>query len=265
MDVLNGDPDYLCAIALTLHEINPKARRNTAEHHLEKDLRKQAAVFDSLARLVVYKAKQQIVAIGAALDPLDRIELYVAGNSELPPKISQHLEVICTRLHSVRTAIAASPNPTAVLNAISKDPYVRKETTEPALLSLLDLQMVLFKYSIERIRARFAKRGWKDRFNHIVVCIDGPPADISAQLSPNEKDDLVLLQSSTTVQTLFPLLRLAVVQFTECMEGKMDFNKLRRACSSIINLVSQLDKEMLILDSFILSTRFCLYIPRQHV
>ena len=213
-----SDPDHLCAFASALHEVCPEASRNSAEN--TTDIRSE--ILDALARLIVYQptSRDQVVALGATLDFHGHVELSVAGDSELPPKVVVHLNKICTSLVDIRATINASPNRAAILDAIAEDPGVRnRDATEPALLSLRKLHHELYEYSIERTRARFEKHYWKDTLQHLAACISGAPASTRQDLSQGERNASRDLQSSSSVREHFPKLDSFVKGIMECVKA----------------------------------------------
>ena len=242
------DPDYLCAFARALHEVNPATRRNSAEYASKKE----AEVLDALARLIVYKPRDQIVALGATQNTLGHIELYVAGNTDIPPEIADHLNNICTRLVDIRATVNASSNPAAVLDAISEYPEATVPTTEPALLSLRELREMIYMHSLDRIRARFEKLHWRDMFQHLAGCIKGTVAD-TQDLSEGEKEALKKLRSSQTVQDRFRHLDMAIGSLMQCIDAGSNVNtaKLCVASASILDLSSYLKDDMEDFDAFV--------------
>ena len=133
------DPDYLCNFALTLKEVNPAAHRNC---RITPKVKFSTPSPDS------YKPRSKIVAFGATQDSLGHIKLYVAGNSDLSPKVVDHLNTICTRLVDIQAAINAAPNPSTILHKISRDPRAMEETTDLVFLALRELHGILYKYSL---------------------------------------------------------------------------------------------------------------------
>ena len=246
-----SDPDHLCAFASALHEVCPEAGRNSAEN--TTDIRSE--ILDALARLIVYQptSRDQVVALGATLDFHGHVELSVAGDSELPPKVVVHLNKICTSLVDIRATINASPNRAALLDAIAKDPGVHNDTTEPALISLRKLHHELYEYSIERIRARLEKLQWKDKLQHLAACISGAPADTRQDLSQGERDALKDLQSSSSVREHFPELDDLVKGLVECVKAgsPMDIETLSMVSMAIVVVARELKSDMANFDSFV--------------
>ncbi|CDO74301.1 hypothetical protein BN946_scf184839.g6 [Trametes cinnabarina] len=248
-----NDPDYLCAFALTLHEINQDARRNSAEY---KDAQKHyATLLDALARLAVREPRDQVVAIGAVMvGKSDPTELYVATNAVVPPYIVAHLDDICRRILHIRATIKTSPEPMRLLNAISQDRYVLKEpVTEPVLVALRKLQHVLYNHSIERLRARFAKLGWEEKLQHLFACINASSgAVVLDSLSEGEQYALERLKASPSVQNDFPAFEEGVQLFHDAIE-KQDVAAIHDASVLLMGFNNRHAKAsvLLLCDTFI--------------
>ena len=266
MDILS-DPDYLCALALTFRDINPKASWDSSSaDQVFNDLR-GGVVLDALARLIVFNPAQQVVALGAVLDSFDHIELYLSCNCEIPPRTTQHLKDVLERLMSVREAIEASPDRIAILEFIIKKPLSPKDTLYPPLASLSELQRVLLAYSIERIRARLLKSAWYDRFTHLVACINGVPAHTRTDLSEGEERALAKIQESPQVKRMFEAVDIVVSPVLKCLaEGsEVDLDGLRLACICMASMRDPLVDTMEYLNRFITGTHFAQLSPSSHL
>ncbi|CDO78169.1 hypothetical protein BN946_scf184676.g3 [Trametes cinnabarina] len=194
-----NDPDYLCAFASTLHEINHDARRNSSEYPVAQ--KRYATLLDALAHLAVREPRDQVVAIGAlTAGKSDPTELYVATNAGVVP-------LYISRAHEAP-------------HAIRQDRYVLKEpVTEPVLVALRELQHVLYNHSIERLRARFAKLGWEEKLQHLFACINASSgAVVLDSLSEGEQYALKQLKASQSVQNDFPGFEQGIKLFHDAIE-----------------------------------------------
>ncbi len=150
-----------------------------------------AAVLDALAELAAGCGPDQSVAVAAVLDHGGHIEIYIAGDTEeVPPSVVRHIGNICTRILSIRTAVEASSNPTAILQIILENPHISEGSLEPALDALRTLELDLYRYSIERVRAHATadpQLGWMDDLSFLIACLTSPTAAALDDLSDGER------------------------------------------------------------------------------
>ncbi|EIW58739.1 uncharacterized protein TRAVEDRAFT_65024 [Trametes versicolor FP-101664 SS1] len=254
------DPDYLCALAFSLNDRNPD-RRNVVDRPLKNGESKRAAVLDALARLLVHKGRDQVVAVGAGLNA-GHVEFYVTENTAVSPLTVPHLHNICTRLIDIRATIQASPDHAAILRTISSPVHLKADTAESAFASLRGLQLSLVSHSIERIQARFTKLHWPNKVDHVLTCIIGPPAKTRVDLSERERRALEELQASTIVQLSVRQLGDAVQLIRESIDqgSNYDVDKVRRACIALATVVNTIPAHTMVsFDQFIFA-----YVNRIH-
>lgn len=250
------DPDYLCALAVSLNDANP-ARSNVVDRPLKNGESKRAAVLDAFARLLVHKGSGQVVAVGAGLHA-GHIEFYVTENTAVSPLTVPHLHNICTRLIDIRATIQASPDRAAILDTISSPVHLKADTTEPAFASLRGLQRSLVSHSIERIQARFTKLHWPNKVDHVLACIKGPPANTRDDLSEGEQRALEELQASTIAQLSVRRLGDAVQLIQESIDQgpNYDVDKVRQACIALAIVVNSIPAHTMVsFDHFIFGSR----------
>ena len=261
------DPNWLSALALTLHDINPEPRREPVFHGTSKrkERFKWSTTLDALARLAVHEPTQQIVALSAAFNNHGHVELYVAQDDPDEPstRVVPHLRDICAQLINVRAAINSSPDPATLLDTLSKDPHLSKHTPDPILAPLLDLQKGLHQYSILHIRALFAEGSSEDDFNYLAACIQGPLANTRDDMSEDERFTLDFIQNTESVQAHFPLLYRSIRNLKECVESpsSADLNALCSATTAIANLISILRRDIVNFNLLIRGTVYHSHVP----
>lgn len=270
----SGDIVQLVALAAALHDIESNDRYHgfsdlwlLADKPRKGLARLGAAALDALAGLAPY-APEQRFALAATLGHLGHLELYIAGDTEeVPPAVVHHLTDICTRLLSIRTLIEASPNPTALLRQIDKNPHVNPHHTnpgsppEPAYVALHALELDLYKYSRSRIRAQIANARpfkWIDELSRLVACIKGAPANTRKDLSKGERDALGKLQRSAPVQECLPRLDSTIAYLRELIEAApdddLDYQRLRRVSITLVLDERLLKKDFPQFDRFFSGT-----------
>ena len=262
---LLDDPNWLSALALLLHDINPKPRRKPVVYgcHKRKEAFKWSTILDALARLAVHEPTEQIVALSAVPDNNGHIELHVAQDSPEEPstRVAPHLRDICTRLVDVRAAINASPNAAALLDTLSQDPYLNTHSSDPILDPLRDLQKVLHQHSILHIRALFAKGSSEDDFNYVAACIQGPPTNTRDDMSKEQQSMLDFIRNREPVRDHFPLLYRSIRDIKECVESpsSADYNVLCSATAAIANVTFALRRDINNFNLFIRGTFYRTY------
>lgn len=279
----SGDIVQLVALAAALHDIASDDRyHGFSDLWLLVDKPREdldslgAAALDALAGLAPY-APDQRFALAATLGHLGHIELYIAGDmEEVPPAVVHHLTDIYTRLLSIRALIEASPNRTALLRQIDKNPHVNPghhtnpgSPPEPAYVALHALELDLYKYSRNRIRAQIANARpfkWIDELSRLVACIKGGPANTRKDLSKGERDALGKLQRSAPVQECLPRQDKTIAYLRQVVEAApddgLDYQRLRRVLITLVLDERLLKKDFPQFDRFFSGTTvFCSWHP----
>ncbi|EIW55388.1 uncharacterized protein TRAVEDRAFT_74204 [Trametes versicolor FP-101664 SS1] len=217
-----------------------------------------AAALDAFAELATCQPDQS-VAVAAVLDHGGHIEIYIAGDTEeVPPSVVRHLGNICARILSIRTAVEASSNPTAILEMIRENPHVSEGSLEPALDALRILELDLYRYSIGRVRAHATadpQLRWIDGLSFLIARLKCPPAAALDDLSDGERAALKLLQRSARVQRYLSKLDEAIIRLQGLLAAEpatdLDDVRLREISLALALDLHPLEKDMPYFDQFI--------------
>ncbi|RDX51342.1 hypothetical protein OH76DRAFT_326445 [Lentinus brumalis] len=149
-------------------------------------LKRYAPVFDSIARLLVFKEQHEVVAL--ALKPsVPRLQgptFILAQNSDDPQKVKEHLVLLISHLREARELYISS----------QEEPSSPDPMRNPLEFKKLGGEITALHYCWKKIKRRFTKDGRYEAFLNLVADVQGDAADLRTQCNDEQRRTLKALQ-----------------------------------------------------------------------
>ncbi|KAJ7117566.1 hypothetical protein C8R44DRAFT_707911 [Mycena epipterygia] len=190
------DPTFLTFVAHELEQAGIKQRPNPESFSRDSVFKRQAAILDSFAHILVAQPQNQVVAVAALLleGPNGGLSILVAENRTPLPAVIPHLKDVFVHLRRIHSERPRTPEGQQISPEIPS--FVGARADNSVFESeLIELEVAILKYSWAKLHHRFVKNF---RHNHFIetgndVC--GGPAEERADLDDTERALLNRLQT----------------------------------------------------------------------
>ncbi|TFK80189.1 hypothetical protein K466DRAFT_656663 [Polyporus arcularius HHB13444] len=149
-------------------------------------LKRYAPVFNSIARLLVFRAQHEVVALAftPSVPRLQGPTFILAQNSDDPQKVKEHLVLLISHLRETRELYISNQDEPS-----SPDPK-----RNPLEFKKLEGEITALHYCWMKIKRRFTKDGRYEAFLNLVADVQGDAADLRTQCNHEERRTLKALQ-----------------------------------------------------------------------
>ena len=181
----HDNPNWLALLLCGLHE--DESRRAplpaTDDPTLDDKLFKRyAPALDSIARLLVYKKQQQVVAVAFKFATFaDPPTVIVAQSNEVDAKVKKGLDSLLSHLRHIRALYVARYGP---YSSSDEGAAVNElDPEDPLRTSCITGELHALHYCWKKNQARFTKHGRYKTFLKLVADVEGDPANQRRDIS----------------------------------------------------------------------------------